>query len=366
MQSRIIVKFAATSLALAVCFSTAQGWAGAKEPFHSKTGDVNTLDPAVNNFQEGLKKMKAADLDGAIDAFLQATYFARNNYHPAAFYFLGLCYKLQGKDTKGIDAFKTHIQQNVGPAPEAHVELGEIYMKLGRDQEAEREFNTALGEYRGPGPRAHNAMGKLLEKRGDLRNAQWHFLQALGDQPWMYTEAWMNLAENAMKQEEWSEAVEQFTGILVRGKTLPLVDYAKVHLDVGVCLMAKGDHHGAMDNWQQACELNPLLASPHLYLAKMFDQENHITSAIHEYRAYIRVAPPNETATIAKAKDRLAYLEQKVKPVEAEVQRAKPSPYMRQAAQKELEAKQQQQDRLRQKFEDLGGGGGPSKPESGF
>src|SRR5688572_17331808 len=104
MQSRNGFKFAASSLSLALSliFVSVQMPATAKAPFESKTGDVNTVDPAVNNFQEGLKKMKAADIDGAVDAFLQAVYFARNNYHPAAQYFLGLCYKLQNKDSKAI------------------------------------------------------------------------------------------------------------------------------------------------------------------------------------------------------------------------------------------------------------------------
>src|SRR5215470_4230647 len=113
----------------------------AKAKFKSKTQDKNTLDPAVNNYLEGMNRIKAGNLPGAIDSFLISINFARNNYDPLAYTGLGWCYKQLGQDAKAIDAFNKGIEQAVGGAPEARVDLGEIYMKLDRDQDAERQFN---------------------------------------------------------------------------------------------------------------------------------------------------------------------------------------------------------------------------------
>jgi tetratricopeptide (TPR) repeat protein len=356
----ILASFFACSLLLspaAMLFPGASALAGK---------DANTVEPAVEHFHKGMAEMKKMDWDRAIDEFLQATEFARNHYHPPGWYWLGVCYKIKLQDAKAIQAFKTHIEQNVGGAPDAHVELGEVYMRNDRDSEAEHEFTTALGEYQGPAPRAHNAMGKLLDKKGRYGDAAWHYLQALGNPPWIYTEAWMNLGENAMKREDWGEAIQQFVGMLERGKTLIGVDTAKVHLDLGVSLLAKGDHQGAIENWQRCSIANPLMSQPHLYLGKLFDQEKHITSAIHEYQQFIRLAPLDKN--LNQVKQRMAYLEQQINPKEAAPQAAKPSPFMRQQAQKQVEAQQAAQDKYRREMENLGGGGSQAAQpkDSGF
>lgn len=340
-------------------------WTLASEPALAKhkSKDVNTLDPAINNYTDGVNKVKAGDIDGAIDSLLQAIYFARNNYHPAAYILLGNCYKLKGQDAKAIEAIQKGIVQNVGPAPDAHCDLAEIFMRNDRDREAESELNRALYEFRGPGPRAHNLMGKLLEKRGNLKDAAWHFVEALGDKPWWYTEAWMNYAENQMKQEEWSEALAQFSEIIARGKTLAGVDEQKVWLDVGVCKLNKGDHSGAIDAWHNCLAANPNNADAHLYLALLLDKEHHISSAIKDYREFLRLAPGHKAA--ASVKDRLTRLEQEINPVEADATVAKPTPYMR----KELEVKATQQRKMeeqrRRAMENLESPGQP-KGDSGF
>lgn len=331
-----------------------------------KSKDKNTLDPAINNYEEGVKRVKAGDIDGAIDSLLQAIYFARNQYHPAAYFMLGNCYKLKGEDAKALEALKKHVLQNVGPSPDAHCDIAEILMRNGRDREAEAELNRALAEFRGPGPRAHNMMGKLLEKKGDLKNAAWHFEQALGDQPWWYTDAWMNLAENMMKQREWSAALQQYFGILARGNTLKGVDYQKVHLNIGTCMLNKGDHHGAIDNWHKVLELNPDHPQAHLYLGLLLDKEQHISSAIKEYRAFLRVAPTDGKAQLVK--DRLSELEQKIAPSEPEPVAAKPSPYMRQQMEQEAASKRAMEEEMRRRMENLEslGPSTPQKGDSGF
>ncbi len=325
----------------------------------------NTTEPAIKNFEEGVKKMKAGDIDGAIDAYLQAIYFARNNYHPPAYFMLGNCYKLKHEDGKALEALQKHVLQNVGPSPDAHCDIAEILMRNGREREAEAELNRALVEFRGPGPRAHNMMGKVLEKKGDVKNAAWHFEQALGDQPWFYTEAWMNFAENMMKQREWSEALQQFFGILARGGTLLGVDYQKVHLNIGSCLLNKGDHHGAIQNWHRVLEINPDHSEAHLYLAMILDKEQHISSAIKEYRQFLRVAPTDQKAQLVK--NRLTELEQKITPTGPEPVVAKPSPYMRQQLEESVAKKQAYEAEMRRRMENLENvGPTPQKGDSGF
>ncbi len=275
----------------------------------------NTQDPSELHLKTGISEANAGHYTVAIDELLQSIYFARNNYQPMAYFYLGRCYKVTGQDSKAIEAYTKHLLQNLGPSPDAHVDLGEIYMRNNRDREAEVEFNKSLVDYQGPAPRAHNALGKLLEKRGELLVAQWQFLQALGEHPWSYTPAWVNLAENYMKQSEWNEAIKQLIEILDHAGSLKGLDKARIHMDLGGCLIVKGDHQGALENWRQSCEINPDLADPHLLLARLFDQEKHLTSALHEYQAFIRLAGDNHPA-LKEAKDRILNLDQQLKTTE--------------------------------------------------
>jgi tetratricopeptide (TPR) repeat protein len=289
--------------------------------------NANTLDPSLANYEDGLAKYKRKDYDGAIDALLQAVYFARNSYQPDAYYYLGMAYKAKNQDAKAVEAFNKHLEQTIKPSPDGRVELGEVYMRNNRDVEAEREFKLALVDYMGQAPRAHNALGKLYDKKKDYDTAQWHYLQALGDPPWKYTEAWMNLTENMMVQQQWAQAIKHCQTMLSSDRTLKGVDEPRVALDLGVCKFAKGDHQGAMEAWQLAASLNPSFAAPHLLLAKMFESEKHISSAIKEYRTYIGLAADDKQLEQIKA--HMSSLEQQISPAEAEVQPAKPSPYLR-------------------------------------
>src|SRR5215471_3141131 len=310
MSATLVLLAGLSVLTIAVPFAAQPAWAKKKAAPKAE----NTTEPAIKNYEDGLQKLKAGDIDGAIDAFLQAIYFARNNYHPAAYFMLGNCYKLKHEDAKALEALGKHVLQNVGPSPDAHCDIAEILLRNNRDREAEAELNRALTEFKGPGPRAHNMMGKLLEKKGDLKSAAWHFEQALGDQPWVYTEAWMNFAENMMKQREWSEAIQQFVAIGVRAqaKTLLGVDHEKLNLDLGSCQLNKGDHSGALESWHRVLMFNPDNAEAHIYLGLTLDKEQHISAAIKEYRAFLRVAPMDPKAQLVK--DRLTELEQKITP----------------------------------------------------
>jgi len=317
--------------------------------------NANTVDPAVENYKKGSEQFKLQDYDGAIDSLLQAVYFARNNYHPDAYYLLGMSYKAKNQDTKATDAFSKHLEQTVKPSPDARVELGEVYMRNSRDREAEREFQLALVDYRGAAPRAHNALGKLYDKKKDYQTAQWHYEQALGDQPWQYADAWTNYAENMMIQQQWASAVLQFQAMLDRGKSLKGLDAPRVCLDLGVAKYAKGDHQGALEAWQTAITVNPSYPAPHLLLAKMFEEEKHISSAIKEYRAYIGLA--TNDPQLPQIKTHLLTLEQKIRPAEAEMQPVQPSPYTRKQIENSQRASQQQ---MQQQMDNL------SSPDAGF
>src|SRR6516165_9822677 len=91
----------------------------------------NTVSPSQTNFEAGMVKYKNKDIDGAIDAFLQSVYFARNYYDPQGYYMLGVCYMEKKEDAKAIDAFNKHCSQSVKVSPQAHVYLGEIYLRNG-------------------------------------------------------------------------------------------------------------------------------------------------------------------------------------------------------------------------------------------
>lgn len=271
----------------------------------------NTVEPAKQNFDLGMLKYKEHDLDGAIDAFLQAIYFTRNSYNPDAYYWLGICYQEKNQDAKAIEAFKKSVEQSIKPASHAHLHLAQLYLRNNRLGEADYEANKSLIDAQGKFPEAHNIMGLISQQRGDLDYAKDEFLNALGDPPWRYTEAWMNFAENLIKQKEWGYAITQLRNMLNHPKLLKGLEPERIYLDIGICLLAKGDHQGAMDNWHEVLNYNPDNAAAHLQLALLLDSERHISSALKEYKEYIRLSPDN--AETVKIKNRVLLLEQNLR-----------------------------------------------------
>jgi len=278
-----------------------------------RSSGKNTVDPSKQNFEIGLRKYKEHDLDGAIDAFLQAIYFARNSYNPEGYYWLGVSYQDKNVDAKAIEALKKSVEQSIKPVPEAHIHLAQLYLRNNRLDEAEYEASKALIDFHGPAPEAHNIIGLICDKRGDLKRGQDEYIAALGDPPWRYTEAWMNYAENLMKQKEWGSAITQLRNMLNHNKPLKGMDPQRIYLDIGFCLLAKGDHQGAIDNWHEVLNYNPDNAAAHLQLGGLLDTERHWSAAIKEYKEYIRLSPDN-TET-AKIKNQVLLLEQKLRSI---------------------------------------------------
>jgi len=274
-----------------------------------RSSGANTVEPSKENLTLGLSRYKQNDFDGAIDAFLQAIYFNRSSYNPKAYYYLGLCYQEKKLDTKAVEALKKSIEQNIGPYPEAHLHLAQIYLRNDRLDEAAQEANQAWVDYKGRCPEAHNILGLIAQKRGDLHGASDQFLEALGEKkPWRYTEAWMNYAENLIRLKLWGDAIIQFHNMLENKAPLKDISYEKIYLDIGICLLAKDDHQGAIDNWHETLNYNPDNAMAHLQLALLLDSERHISSAIKEYKEYIRLSP--ESPEVGKIKNQVLKLEQ--------------------------------------------------------
>lgn len=94
--------------------------------------------------------------------------------------------------------------------PQAHIHLAQLYLRNDRLEDAEYEASKALVDFRGPAPEAHNIIGLISDKRGEFKRGQDEYLEALGDPPWRYTEAWMNYAENLMKQKDGDQPLPNY------------------------------------------------------------------------------------------------------------------------------------------------------------
>lgn len=297
--------------------------------------------PSDQQYDIGMAKFKAGDYDGAIDAFKQSVYFARNEYQPQALYWLGVSYKMKHEDTKAIEALIKHLQQSVGFSPEANVHLGELYLRNGRLDEAEDQAKAALDGNREIG---YNLWGKVLMAKEEWENASGQFLNALGEAPWTYYEAWMNYVGLLMKLKNWPNGIRQLTHMLVNEKPLKGIDYEDIYLKRGLCFIAVGDHQHALEDWHKCLSYNPKNTEAHLQLAMMFDMEKHISSAIKEYKEFARLS--TEPKRVEPVKQRIQYLEQLITPKAAEPTAPPPSAYMRQQEQARRQAEQQAQSGL--------------------
>jgi tetratricopeptide (TPR) repeat protein len=306
-----------------------------------KAKGSSTAEPADENFEQGVSRFKNHDFDGAIDSFLQATYFARNGYHPEAYYWLGKSYMAKHDDVKAIEAFKKHIAQNMKKTPQAHCYLAEVYMRDSKDDLAMDEAKNALTDAMGPCPEAHLIIAELMCKRGGYGDAEDQFLMALGDHPWHYTEAWMAYAESRMKAKKFSDAYDLLEKMVEAKGRLENLDLSKVYLYMGVCRVSRGDHQGAIDLFHQSLEVNPDNAKAHKELALLFEQEQHYSSAIKELTLYCSTTEPDDPQ-LKLAKDHILKLEQKVS-AEAPAPTVAPSPYMRQQQDLQMKKIQQQQ-----------------------
>src|SRR5262249_10043394 len=154
------------------------------------------------------------------------------------------------------------------------------------------EYYTAMSETMGPAPRAHYALGMLWEKNGKFRDAIEQYRDALGRGPWTYLDPWFAMAGCYMKAEDYASAFQNYVQMLTsQVVTLSKEQMQVAYNNMGMCMLLKGDHEGAMRKWRECLSINPQNPDAHFDLAMMFDQESHITSAIDEYKLFLRCAP---------------------------------------------------------------------------
>lgn len=314
--------------------------------------DKGTVDPADQNFKDGMRLIRERNYESAIDSMLQAIYFSRNHYNPEAHKMLGLCYKATRQYPKSIQSFLDHLKQTTEPAPDAKIDLAECYLEVGDIEKARnmiddafRDAGSTKGAYR-----QRYAQGELHEKLGDLGQAISFYDNALDEKP-TYTDAWMAKARCEVKIENYNDALKDYRAILEKSLLLKGINYDEMYYNMGTCLYKRGDHQGALDHWRLALEANPDSHDAHLALASMLDEERHISSAIKEYQAALRTMPkasPNKV----KIEKRLLWLEQKMAPKDAPAE-IKPTPSMR----REFE----EQSRPREKVDNT-----PVPKDSGF
>jgi tetratricopeptide (TPR) repeat protein len=279
-------------------------------PADAKGHGKSTVEPSKDNSEEGKRRFNAEDYPGAIDALLQSIYFARNGYNPDAYFWLGSAYAKTNQDAKAIEALHKNIGQAVDPVPESHLLLGQIYLRNKRFNEARIEAGNALSQSPMKSGKAYNLLGQVYEAEGNLQTASDHYLHALGNTPWHYVEAWVNYAEVLMKMRSFEASYGQFRNLMASG--LKDIPSERCYLDIGLCMLAKGNHQGAMDNWYEAIKYNPDCYQAHLQIALLLDNEHHFSSAVKEYKEYIRVAPNADDAQ--KIKARVQTLEQQLAP----------------------------------------------------
>ena len=302
---------------------------------------ANTAEPAEENFKEGVTRFKSKDWDGAVDSFLQCTYYSRNGYNPEGYYWLGKSYMARRDDAKALEAFKKCVSQSMKKSPQAHVYMAEILMRNDKDEDANNEAKNALADAEGPCPEAHNIIAKECAKHGAYMDAEMQFMEALGEHPWKFTDAWMSYAESKMKAKDWVGAYGLLEKMIEAKGRLENMDESLVYYDMGLCNLARGDHQGAIDHFHQSLEINPACFLCHLELAILFESEQHYSSAVKEYSEFVRTAPP-DNPKVQLAKERIQMLEQKLATPVAPVQVA-PSPYMRQQQQEQIRRVQQSQ-----------------------
>jgi len=290
--------------------------------------DKATAEPAEENFKAGIKQIREHNYEAGLDSMQQAIYFSRNHYNPEAQKYMALCYKAMRNYPKAIQAFLDHLQQTTEKAPDARTDLAECYIETGEIEKARRAIDEAFRDssYADGTHRQRYAQGEMHERLGDNGQALGFYDSALSQKP-SYTEAWMAKARVMVKLKNYNQALKEYRAMLEKGPFLKNVKFDELYYNMGTCLIQRGDHQGALDHWRLALEANPEMFDAHLALARMLDDERHISSAIKEYQAALRTMPEG-SASKDKIEKRLLWLEQQLTPKDTPAE-IKPSPSMR-------------------------------------
>ena len=313
-------------LAIALLLAT-----GLTSPSLARKNDENTSGASDKNYKIGLKAFERGDFDGAVDAQLQAIYFSRNGYRPDAYYQLGLAYQAKKEYVKAYEALSKSCTQAMDKANEAHLALAQVCTSLKKYDEATQEQARAFEGLRWKDPlwyRCKFQQANNLDAWGKNEAACGCYTEALGEQPWHTWEPWIRYAECLMKMKSWVDAYQTLDKMLTTNATVKGLDFERVHLDLGICALAKGNHQGAMDNWRKVLEYNPDNKEAHLQLGLLLDSEQHLSSAITEYKYFLRMAGTDDPLRTKQVDTRIMLLEQQLNPAPATAPVA-PSAYMR-------------------------------------
>jgi tetratricopeptide (TPR) repeat protein len=285
--------------------------------------------PAETHYKSGLAKMKAEDIDGAIDAFLQATYFARNGYYPEAYYWLGICYMDKHEDKKAVEALEKHLAQAIEEPEEALIALAEIHLRNERYEECDKALRSIRKYDIKTRCKVQYIYGLMSDRKGEYAQAESHYKTALGDRPWKWAKVWVLYCEAKMKQKKWQESLRELDALLKSEWPLKGMPMDRIHKDIGVCRLAIGDHQGALDNWHRALDYNRSDAEVWLQLGMLLEAEHHYSSALKNYREFLRLMEGVQDPRVQQVRDRLTKIEHMLRPNETMPTHASPSQYMR-------------------------------------
>lgn len=298
--------------------------------------DKATADPAKNSIKLGETAMYKKDYDTAIDQFKQAIYFARNQYNPLAWKYLGMAYKAQREYPKAIEAFNTHLKQVTAPSIAARCDLADCYVNMGDYAQARKEIQKANVESQGDTDAIVSAqMAKLAEKMGEYEKALDYFDIAIKRDPHL-TMALMGRARMEVRigitknrDQMMNNGLKHYLEIIDNRHENFGIDYEEAYYNMAQVFYKKGDHQNCIDHLHYALKDTPNSFQCHLALGKVFDDEKHFASAVKEYEKAIANAPRG--TDVEKIKTRILFLQQKASGGEQQaVPSIKPSPLMRQ------------------------------------
>jgi tetratricopeptide (TPR) repeat protein len=291
----------------------------------------STAGPSQKNYKLGIKAFDRGDYDGCVDAELQSIYFSRNGYQPDAYYWLGKAYQQKGDFPKAYEALTKSTTQAMNNANEAHLSLAQVCTSLKKYQEAQNEQAKA-GNGISWGQQMYFRIkfqdGVNLEAWGQPEAACGCYAEAMGKEPWHVWDPWIHMSECLMKLKKWVEAYQQLEKMMTTNQTIKGLNFARVYLDMGICDLAKGNHQGALDNWHKVLEYEPDNKEAHLQLGLLLDSEQHLKSAITEYKYFIRMAGTGDDMRVKQVETRIQLLEQMQGKQDAPPPPVAPSPYM--------------------------------------
>jgi tetratricopeptide (TPR) repeat protein len=325
----------------------------------AKKKEKYTVSESEAHFKVGMAAFNKGDMDGAIDALVQATYFARNNYYPVAHHFLGMAYMAKNEDKKAIESLERAIEQAVDEDTLGYFAVAEILARNERYDEANKVLDKIQRHDQWVRTYKMYTWGIIADRQGRYGQAESHYAQAMGKKPWVWTECWMRLAEAKMKNKKFAPAIQEFAAIEKSALILKGLKKDRLYQDIGICRMAIGDHQGAIDNWRKSLEANEENAEVWLQLGLLLDSEKHYSAAAKHYRQFLRYGLASDPRT-QSLRDRITAIEQATKENEAIPLKVAPSQYMR----NELDQRQAEQQELIQRQQEMTAP--KSKDESGF